>query len=97
MSFPVHTKKNILIKKEINITWQDINTIFLEKFEENLEDQQVYVNIHKSGLYKVACKFPMFHFANVILLGSHPNPLIYVMGPRHSQESINPILIIVSG
>jgi hypothetical protein len=31
------------------------------------------------------------------MLGSHPNPLIYVMGPRHSQESIKPILIIVSG
>ena len=31
------------------------------------------------------------------LLGSHPNPLIYVMGSRHSQESIKPILIFVNG
>ena len=31
------------------------------------------------------------------MLGSHPNPLIYVMGSCHSQESIKPILIIVSG
>jgi len=33
----------------------------------------------------------------VFMLGSHPNPLIYVMGSRHSQESIKPILIFVSG
>eukprot|EP00253_Pinus_taeda_P016753 PITA_16753 len=31
---------------------------------------------------------------NYKVLGSHPNPLIYVMGPRHSEESIKPILII---
>ena len=31
------------------------------------------------------------------MLGSHPKPLIYVMGSRHSQESIKPILIFVSG
>ena len=31
------------------------------------------------------------------MLGSHPNPLVYVMGSRHRQESIKPILIFVSG
>ena len=31
------------------------------------------------------------------MLGSHPNPLIYVVGSRHNKESIKPILIIVSG
>jgi len=38
MSFPMHTNTHLFIDKDIKITWQDVNTIFLGSFEENLED-----------------------------------------------------------
>lgn len=57
MSLPVYIDTHLFIKKDIKITWKDINTIFSCSFEENIEDRQVYVNIHKSRLYNVACRF----------------------------------------
>jgi len=47
MSLPIYANKHMFIEKDIKITWQDINNIFAGSFEDNLEDQQVYFNIHK--------------------------------------------------
>lgn len=66
MSLLVYTDTHLFIEKDIKISWQDINTIFADGFEENLEDRQVYVNIHKLGLYKVACMYHVFPCADVI-------------------------------
>lgn len=75
MSLLVYIETHMFIEKDIKITWQDINTIFTGNFEENLEDWQVYVNIHKSRLYKVACKYHTFLCTDVIhWIISHTDP-----------------------
>lgn len=66
MSLPIYEDIKLFIEKEIKIKWQDINDIFLGTFEENMEDCRVYVNIHKSGLYRVACRYLAFPFADMI-------------------------------
>lgn len=80
VSLPVYIDTHLFIEKDIKITWKDINTIFLAIFEENLEDRQVYVNIHKLGLYKVACRFPVFPCADVIhWIVSHTDPKTMIL------------------
>lgn len=66
MSLPIYEDTKLFIDKEIKIKWQDINDIFPGTFEENLEDHRVYVIIHKSGLYRVACRYPAFPCTNMI-------------------------------
>jgi len=66
MSLPIYEDTNFFIDKEIKIKWQDINDIFSGTFEENMEDHKVYVNIHKSGLYWVACRYPTFPCTDMI-------------------------------
>jgi len=66
MSLLVYTDTHLFIEKYIKITLQDINTIFPRNFKENVEDQQVYVNIHNLGLYKVSCRYPTFPCMDVI-------------------------------
>lgn len=66
MSIPMYRATHLLIEKDIQITWKDINTIFLGSFEENMEDRKVYVNIHNSRLCKVSCKFLVFPWVDVI-------------------------------
>jgi len=58
MSFPIYEDTMLFIYKDIKIKWKNINGIFSSTFEDNLEDHRVYVNIHKSGLYQVACRYP---------------------------------------
>ena len=71
MSFLMYIDTHFFIKKDIKITWKDINTIFTCSFDENLEDRKVYVNIHKSRLYKVAFRYPVFPCVDVIHWISH--------------------------
>ena len=87
MSLLMYTNTHLFIEKHIKITWQDINTIFAGIFEENLEDQQVYVNIHKSGLYKVACRYPTFPCTNVIhWIFSHIDPEMMILSSVNGVE-----------
>lgn len=44
----IYEDTNLFKYKEKKIKWQDINNIFSCTFEKKLEDQRVYVNIHKS-------------------------------------------------
>lgn len=66
MNLPIYEDTKLFIDKEIKIKWQDINDIISDTFEENLENRRVYVNIHKSGLYRVACRCPTFPFVDMI-------------------------------
>lgn len=66
VSLPIYEYTKLFIYKEIKITWQGINDIFSGTFEENLEDRRLYVNIHKFGLYWVACRYLTFPCADLI-------------------------------
>lgn len=66
MNLPIYADTKLAIEKDMKITWQEIKNIFVGSFKEDLEDWQVYVNIHKPGLYKVACRYPSFPFADII-------------------------------
>ena len=80
MSLPIYEDTKLFIEKEINIKWKDINDIFSSTFEENLEDHKVYVNIHKSSLYQIACKYPAFPCAKMIHWAvSHTDPETMVL------------------
>ena len=46
--------------------WQDNNDTFSCTFEEDLEDHRVYVNIHKSSLYKIAYKYHVLPCVDLI-------------------------------
>lgn len=66
MSLPIYEDTRLFIEKDIKITWKDINNTFGSNIEEKLEDRQVYVKIHKLGLYKLACRYPVFPCADMI-------------------------------
>lgn len=57
-SFPIY--------EYTKLKWKEVNDAFASTFGEDLEDFQVYVNIHKSILYNIACKYPMFPCAYMI-------------------------------
>lgn len=59
----------------MNITWQEIKDIFAGSFEEDMEGRQVYVNIQKSGLYMIACRYLVFLCTDIIhWVVSHIDP-----------------------
>jgi len=81
MIFPVYTDRHMFIEKDIKIAWQEIKTILVDNFEENLEDQLVYVNIHKLGLYKVSCTYPIFECRDMIhYIVSHAHLEMMILG-----------------
>ena len=52
-------------QKESNITWQKVNEAFSARsLKVDLEDWQVYINVQKLGLHKVACKYRVFPCAD---------------------------------
>lgn len=65
-SLLIYEDTKIILEKNIKMKWQEVNDAFTCTFGEDLEDHQVYVNIHKSGLYRIACRYPMFPCANMI-------------------------------
>lgn len=80
MRFPIYEDKNLFIEKDIKMKWQDINDTFSSTFEENMEDCRVYVNIHKSGLYRISCRYPTFPCAEMIhYIVSQTNPKTMVL------------------
>ena len=53
MNLPIYADTQLFLEKHMKITLQEIKDIFAGSFKEDMEDWQVYVNIHKVGLYKV--------------------------------------------
>ena len=89
MSLPIYTNTHQFIDKYINITWKYINNTFTSSFEENMEDQHVYVNIHKSGFYKVAWRYPNLPCANVIQwIVSHTDPEMMILSSVSGVELV---------
>jgi len=58
--FPIYQDTKLIVDKDIKPKWQEVNDAFTDTFGEDLEDCQVYVNIHKSGFYRIACRYPVF-------------------------------------
>ena len=63
---PIYEDAKLYLDKDIKLKWQEVNETFAGTFGEHLEDRQVYVNIHKSGLYWIACRYPVFPCADMI-------------------------------
>jgi len=59
-SLPIYEDTKLIVGKEIKLKWKEVNDAFVGTFWEDLEDCQVYVKIHKSGLYQIACRYPVF-------------------------------------
>lgn len=75
MNLPIYVDMKLFVEKEMTITWQEIKGIFLGSFKEDLEDQQVCINIHKSGLYMVGCRYLPFPCMDIIhWIVAHTNP-----------------------
>lgn len=50
-SLPIYEYTKLIIDKDIKMEGLEVNDAFVGTYGENLEDYQVYVNIHKSNLY----------------------------------------------
>lgn len=57
---PIYEDTQLYLDKDIKLKWQEVNETFACNFREYLEDRQIYVNFHKSGLYRIACRYPTF-------------------------------------
>lgn len=66
MNLPIYAHTQLLIENDMKITWQEIKDIFASSFKEDMEDRQVFVNIHKLGLYMVSCRYPAFPCTDTI-------------------------------
>jgi len=65
----------LYLDKNIKLKRQEVNETFVGSFGEDLEDCQVNVNIHKSNLYQIACRYPAFPCTNMIhWIVSHTDP-----------------------
>lgn len=62
----IYEDTNLILDKDIKMKWQEVNDTFVGTFREELKDHQVYVNIHKSGLYQITYKYPMLPWADTI-------------------------------
>lgn len=63
---PIYEDTKLFLDKDIKLKWQEVNEAFAGTFREDLEDRQAYVNIHKSGLYWIACRYPAFPCVDMI-------------------------------
>lgn len=71
----IYEDGKLFLDKDINLKWKEVNEAFAGTFEEDFEHYQVYVNIHKSGLYQIACRYPAFPCADIIhSIVSHIGP-----------------------
>jgi len=72
---PIYKDTKLYLDKDIKMKWQEVNETFASTFGEGLEDSQVYVNIHKSDLYWIACRYPAFPCTDMIhWIISHSDP-----------------------
>lgn len=59
-SIPIYANTHCFVDKTIEVTWSNIyNTFMKEKFPEDLEDVHAYINIKRSKIHKIECKFPV--------------------------------------
>jgi len=63
---PIYQDTKLYLDKDIKLKWQEVNEKFAGTYGEDLEDCQVYMNIHKSRLYQIACRYPAFPCADMI-------------------------------
>jgi len=63
---PIYEDTKLILDKDIKLKWKEVNDAFVSTFWEDLKDHQVYVNIHKYGLYWIACRYPMFPCMDMI-------------------------------
>lgn len=72
MCLSIYEETKLIVDKEIKLKWQDINDTFSGTFGEDLEERRVHVNIHKSCLCRIACRYPSFPCADMThLIVSH--------------------------
>lgn len=65
-SLPIYEDTKLILDKDIKPKWQVVNDAFTGTFGEYLEDLQVYINIHKSSFYRIACRFHAFSSRDMI-------------------------------
>lgn len=74
-TLPIYEDTKLYLDKDIKQKWQEVNETCAGTFGEDVEDRQVYVNIQKSGLYRIACRYPAFPYAGMIhWIIYHTNP-----------------------
>lgn len=56
----IYEGTKLYLDKDIKLNWKEVNETFIGTSGEDLEDRQVYVRIHKSDLYWIACRYPTF-------------------------------------
>jgi len=59
-SLPIYEDTKLFVDKDIKLKWQEFNDSFAHTFGEDLEGCQVYMNIQKSSLYQIACRYLAF-------------------------------------
>lgn len=62
----IYEDNQLFLDKDIKLKWQEVNEEFAGTFGEDLKDHQVYVNIQKSNLYWIACRYPVLPCVNII-------------------------------
>ena len=62
----IYEDTKLYLDKDIKLKWQEVNETFAGTFGEDLEDRQVYMNIHKYGLYQIAWRYPAFPCMDMI-------------------------------
>jgi len=62
----IYEDTKLYLDKDIKLKWKEVNETFRGTFGEDLEDHQVYMNIHKSGVYWIACKYLALPYTNMI-------------------------------
>lgn len=74
-SLPIYEDTKMIVDKDIKLKWQEFNEAFAGTFEEDLEDHQVYVNIHKSSLYRITFRYLVLPCPDMIhWIVSHTDP-----------------------
>jgi len=66
-TIPIYTHIQCFIDKKTKVTWSIIyNTLMQENFPWDLEYLHAYINIKKSRMHKVTCKFLVMQFVELI-------------------------------
>jgi len=61
-NIPIYANTQCFIDKTTEVTWSKIcNTFMQENFVEGLEDVYVYINIKKSRMHRITCRFQSYH------------------------------------
>lgn len=79
-SLLLYEDTKLIVDKDIKMKWYEVNDTFLGTFGEDLENCKVSMNIHKSGLYYIACKYPAFPCTDMMhYIISHTDPETMVL------------------